>query len=404
MSYTNARDLPTVVELRNQLKFLRLVNLFRGKKAREETKEMENKIGGITRTIDSFCDLLGPRNWIYHENLSLKDMSSLVAANISDPEGAEKALIAWYREADNLEWMVRRLRVHEGLRARMPLLELAITDYKEKRHYAVVQVLISVADGFVNDLDPANRKGLHAREPDEMDAWNSVVGLHHGLKSAHKTYVKNFKKRSSEPVHEVYRNGIVHGMLTNYNNAVVSTKAWNRLFAVADWAQSLENKRQEDSKPPPPTARDLMTQIRGIAQTKAALNSFVPTYLNSEDPALMNHQAYQATVAFLAAWEQPNFGHMANLITKASGGTRPIEVKNAYRGHSLKDFQVVEVSHSAAALALVKVRLVVDGVTSMPELRWLREDSDGDTVAPHQPGEWRLRNWGYPYMTQDVDA
>lgn len=404
MSYTNARDLPTVIELEKQLKIFKVVNVFRGKKAREETDRMTIELERITSTIDSFCELLGPRNWIYHENLSLRDMTSLVAAHDSDPEGAERALVSWYQEADNLRWMVRRLHAHEGLRTRMPLLEFAMTDYKENRHYAAVQVLISVADGFVNDLDPANRKGLHAREPEEMDAWNSVVGLHHGLKSAHKTYVKNFKKRSSEPVHEVYRNGIVHGMLTNYNNAVVSTKAWNRLFAVADWAQSLENKRQEASKSPPPTAGELVTQIREIAQTKAALKSFVPTHLTSEDPALTNHQAYQATVAFLTAWQGPNFGHMANLITKASGGTRPVEVKNAYRSHTLEAFRVVEVNHSAAALALVRVRLLADGVTHTPELRWLREDPDGDTMAPHQPGEWRLRNWGYPYMTRDAET
>jgi hypothetical protein len=52
--------------------------------------------------------------------------------------------------------------------------------------------------------------------------------------------MKRFSKTSNEEVFELYRNGIVHGVLLNFNNAVVASKAWNRLFAVADWATSRE--------------------------------------------------------------------------------------------------------------------------------------------------------------------
>ena len=127
----------------------------------------------------------------------------------------------------------------------MPLVEHAREDYFNGRYYSVVLVLFSVMDGFVNDVDTSQRRGLHARDPSEMSAWDSVVGHHLGLSHAHAEFTKSTFKTSDEPVVELHRNGIVHGTLVNYDNVVVATKAWNRLFAVADWARSLAKEKAE---------------------------------------------------------------------------------------------------------------------------------------------------------------
>lgn len=314
---------------------------------------------------------------------------------------AEQAFITWYQGEDRLTWMVRRLNGHEGLRARMPLLALALDDYRSERYYAVVQVLLSVMDGFVNDLTPANRKGLHAREAEELDAWKSVVGHHLGLTSAHKTFSRSFKAHSDQPVHDLYRNGIVHGMLTNYNNETVATKAWNRLFAVADWARAVDNERREAEKPPDPTWRELWSQLRENTETKTALEAFMAVRLTANDPETANHPVYQETTAFLRAWQQRNYGSMSNAIANSFRGVPPVEVRNDYQGHNLEDFEVLTVDHSAAAIATVKVRLHFDGAVHTPELRWVREGPDGRSAAPNRPGEWRLMWWGYPYMNRD---
>ena len=46
------------------------------------------------------------------------------------------------------------------------------------------------------------------------------------------TFTKTIKKRVDSEVFEVYRHGIVHGSVVNFDNIVVATKAWNMLFAV----------------------------------------------------------------------------------------------------------------------------------------------------------------------------
>src|SRR5262249_15562979 len=122
---------------------------------------------------------------------------------------------------------------------------------------ATVHVLLSVMDGFVNEFESV-RRGLHARETEDLNAWDSVVGHHMGLTSAHRTFTKSKGATSEEPVCELYRNGIVHGMLLDYDNDVVATKAWNRLFAVMDWAKARE-KEQEPAKPQP-TWREVAIQ------------------------------------------------------------------------------------------------------------------------------------------------
>jgi hypothetical protein len=65
-----------------------------------------------------------------------------------------------------------------------------------------VLLLLSVMDGFVNDVDASRRRGLHARGPDEMVAWDSVVGHHLGLTHAHAGFTKTFKRTSTDEVRE----------------------------------------------------------------------------------------------------------------------------------------------------------------------------------------------------------
>lgn len=402
MPYGSARDLPTFVELDQQLKGARLLRFMVPRKDRHLLDDIPAQLDHIAGTVDGFYDLLGPRNWIFHNDLSVTDMAALVSKHANDPDSAETAFIAWYQSDDRLASLVTRLHGHEALRARMDLLRLAQEDYRAGRYYAVVQVVISVMDGFVNDLNPANRKGLHARDSEEMDAWNSVVGHHMGLTSAHKSFTKTFKARSDEPVNELYRNGIVHGMLTNYNNAIVATKAWNRLFAVADWARSLEAEQQDAEKPPNPTWRELVTQLKANAETKAALDAFTPQALTVGDPALITHPVYVATIELLRAWQADNYGAMAGVITHMFRPISPKDVRNEYQGHRLEEHEVLSLDHSGAAVCIARLRLHIDGSVHTPELRWIREGPDGRAAAPNEAGDWRLMWWGFDFMTRGI--
>jgi len=119
-------------------------------------------------------------------------MLDLARANKGDQVAGEQTLIGWYSEQDRLWGPSRRATGHPDLRPRRAHFALAVEDHKAGRYCAVVQTLLSVMDGFVNDVDKAKRRGLHAREPGEIQAWDSVVGHHLGLTSAHRSFVRSF--------------------------------------------------------------------------------------------------------------------------------------------------------------------------------------------------------------------
>lgn len=226
-----------------QLEGMKLLTRFVAREQRAAALEIEKQVLGLCELVDEFYALLGARNWIFHDRLNVEKVRA--AMSNRDRDAAESAFIAIYRDPEALRLMIVPLARFDALQIRMPLIERAADDYHAGRFYSTVLVLLTVMDGFVNDLDPQRRRGLHAREADELQAWDTVVGYHLGLAHAHQTFTKSTKKTSDSPIVELHRNGIVHGTLLNYDNKIVATKAWNRLFAVADWAASIEKREAE---------------------------------------------------------------------------------------------------------------------------------------------------------------
>src|SRR5215216_6721000 len=309
-AYPSARDLPSVAEMLQQIQGMKLLTRFVARKQRAELVKLEAQVLELTKTVDRLYSLLGPRHWIFHDDLNAEKVKALVRL---DPAAAERAFIEIYRDAEALRFMIRRLNGLPAMRARMDLIEKARIDYQEGRFYATVLVLITVMDGFVNDVEPARRRGLHAREADDLATWDSVVGHHMGLTNAHSTFTKSNYKTSSEPLYELQRHGIIHGTLLNYDNVVVATKAWNRLFAVADWARSLKKKNEPPK--PEPSWRELFHQIGRNEAAKKALAEWRPKTLEADDQAFAGEEVCKRAQAYLEAWKAKNYGVMASLIS-----------------------------------------------------------------------------------------
>ncbi len=72
MSYNSAHDLPSFVELSNQLKGLKLLGFLLPKNQRSELKRIETQLKEIADTVDDFYKLLGDRHWIFHDPLNLE--------------------------------------------------------------------------------------------------------------------------------------------------------------------------------------------------------------------------------------------------------------------------------------------------------------------------------------------
>lgn len=237
----------------------------------------------LTRVVDDFYERLGPRNWIFHDMLSVDRIEQLLAET-SDAESAEERLIEMYRDPETMKWWTMRLRSYQGLGERFHQIERAHEHYDAEQYDSCVLHLIAVMDGFVNDFEPGERQGLHSREPDGMAAWDSVVGHHMGLTKAMATFTKTIKKRVDDEVFELYRHGIMHGSIVRFDNVVVATKAWNMPFAVADWATA--TTKAAEPKKPEPSWGETWSTVKRHAAYKKYQRDFAATSIDSSDPSL----------------------------------------------------------------------------------------------------------------------
>jgi hypothetical protein len=403
-AYPSARDLPSVADMLKQIQGMKLLTRFVARKQRAELVKLEAQVLELTEIVDKFYSLLGARHWIFHDDLNAEKVKALTTL---DPDAAERAFIEIYRDPEALRYMIRRLSGLPAMRNRMELIEKARIDYQEDRFYATVLVLITVMDGFVNDLEPARRRGLHAREADDLAAWDSVVGHHMGLTNAHSTFTTSTYRTSSEPLYELQRHGIIHGTLLNYDNVVVATKAWNRLFAVADWARSLEKKNEPPK--PEPSWRELFHQIGRNEAAKKALAEWRPKRVEADDPAFADEEICKRAYAYLEAWKGRNYGVMASLISPTVAEDTPGKtagvVRSEFDSWDIQAFAIRRADFEAAAVCEIDVELTVAGQTRNARMRWIREAADGTLAMPNEDGTWFLYLWGaWAMLNRVTDA
>lgn len=390
--YESAFDLPSVAELLAQIKEMKTLTRFVGRAHRREVLEAEQGLVALARGIDRFYELLGTRNWIYHDSLHADRVGALLDLSADD---AEVRLIALYRDPEWLHFMIGQLHRFDAMRVRADLIEKAEADYHAERFYSVTLVLLAVMDGFVNDVQPERRRGLHARDANELVAWDSVVGHHMGLTNAHTAFTKSTFKTSEESIHELHRNGIVHGTLVNFDNVVVATKAWNRLFAVADWATSLELREREPEGRP--TWRQLVEQIAANERAKQSLALFRPRVVEADAPGFLDEEACGRARDFLAAWAAKNYGRMTDFISPQATSETPRRMAGTLREtfslHELSDYCFVRADRHAAAACEIDVELTFDTGVKAARMRWIRETKDGSPAIPEVDGEWFLYIW-----------
>lgn len=390
--YGSARDLPSFQQMEQQLQAFELLGFLLSSDQAAEMSRLRTELTRMSSLVDRFYGLLGQRNWVYSDQFDMTAVGTIL--DTEDSAEAERRLIAHYNESEHLKRGVMRLRRHKELRARLPLVEKAFIDHKSGRYYSVVLVLLVVMDGFVNELDPAHRKGLHAREVPEMVAWDSVVGHHLGLSHAHASFVKSFFKTDETEVVELHRNGILHGTLPNFDNQIVATKAWNRLFAIADWA--IARRKHAEPVVPQTTLRESLQRWQDVQAHKKQLDEWEPHECDGDDPEC---EVASATRDFLARWEAKQWGPMGAAFpsfgsTQRTVGQRAREAKDLYATHDLTAWLVDTIRHSAAAVALVDVHVDVNGVRHSVQLRWIRTGEDGRSVAEWQNGTWSLATYG----------
>jgi len=389
--YPSAHDIPDLKRMREQMLGMQILLMFKPS-MRGEFKDLKKQFERIVSTVERFYELLGNRHWVFHGSLNLDPL--VVALDTNDADAVESAVIAQYQDEQKMKFALMRAKSIREMRPRAALLDSALRDYQEGRYYSVVLVLLAVMDGFVNDVGQ-QRRGLHTRDSEELVAWNSVTAHHQGLAATQKSFTKSFNKTSDEPVYELYRNGIMHGNLTNFDNLVVASKAWNRLFALLDWSQAMD----EAKKPEEPTSsiRESLAKMADTAEQKRKMEKWTPRASSVEEhgiDAVMVELVVLATAAMLDAWVAKNYGRLApflhDFMKPKSKNAFIGQVRDRFEGTQLDAYEIQRVDVRGPGCAHVWVNLTVDGKTQESEFRWLYVDADQHVHIETDPrGTWR---------------
>jgi hypothetical protein len=396
MTYNSAHDLPTFVELSAQLQGLKQLRFLLPNNQRSELKKLETQIKEMGDTVDDFYTLFGDRHWIFHDNLNLEKVRTILMHN-KGVEDAERQFIALYTDTEFLRFAIMRCNGFEALRKRMQLIEKARDDYFAGRYYACIYLLLSIADGFVNEFEREHR-GLHTRTSEELSAWDSPISHHKGIGSVHRVFLKQISVTITEPVEELYRNGILHGTVLNFDNIIVATKAWNMLFAVIDWATA--KTKAEVPKPPETTWAEVTKQIIEYSKDKKLLDAWSSYVLRKGDDGFEEDLAFIASSDYLDAWKHNNYGKMSSylstMIAGNHGNAMPRIVREDFTPYTLEEFDILTLNHSAAAVCGIDVVIkVAERDERTVTLRWRSDGKDGThTILPKDNGEWRLMSRG----------
>lgn len=369
------------------------ITLFFGRKQRKQLIGLEAQIKRMARVVDDFYNRLGARNWIFHDTLSVDKVEQLLAETV-DAASAEERLIDLYHDQEQTKWWTMRFHSIDGLRQRISQIERAREHYDAGQFDSCTMHLIAVMDGFVNDFEPGNRKGLHAREPDDMTAWDSVVGHHMGLTHTMKTFTTTIKKRIDHEVFEVYRNGIMHGAVVNFNNVVVATKAWNMLFAIVDWAAAA--RKAAEPIEPPPTWGSVFTTLSQNGRYRKYERSFLPSTIEPADPTFNSNNVVVLASDFLDAWQHKRWGLVAGFTPPRLRGVGSVgeaarDAKDVFEQYNLESWSIESITYDQASTVLVQAMATVDTQKTKMRFRMMYTSEDGGVGIPeHDVGEWSL--------------
>jgi len=378
--------------------------------------ELRNSFNELSIIPEKFNTLFSTRGWIAYESMNFEVIKETVQlAEEGDIIKAETRLIEYYKP-ENIYWRITALQGLKEFKPRMQLLEKAFLDYKEKRYYACIPIVLMMIDGFVNDIE---EKGFFA-EGTNLSAWDSIAAHSSGLNVLAKILGQTRKKTSLEPISIPFRNGILHGRDLNYDSELVAAKTWSVLFCVADWARAIKDSKntsalEESPKNLKEQLQDFVDVLRKYSKQQEqnkkykelleewkprTLETEVDIPLNGHNDAFTENTPEKELVILFENWRKGKYGIIAGqicdfhkvqeTISKKAGRVR-VSLENT----ELLDFKLIHIDDQAPAITEIKTDLHLkskDGTYKKEKVfRLIYEDKDRKPlIRSDKDGTWKI--------------
>ncbi|WP_157887016.1 hypothetical protein [Hymenobacter sp. PAMC 26628] len=377
----------------------------------EGLEKLKSQFDILSESPDKFNSFFAKKGWIAHESMNQDLILRCIEfAESNQPDIGEENLIEYY-SSNQIYWLVSRLQGISAFRKRYPLLKLAYQDTLEGRFHSAVPIILMMMDGVVSDIN--SNEGFFADKSD-LTAWDSIAAHSTGLMVLRDILSASRKKTSEETILMPFRNGILHGRDLGYANRTVVAKSWAALFAVNDWARSIEDgKKQAPPVKPEPTLKEqlesLISSVNSLEKSKEAnkkLESWkarnliigvdVPEKGKSEDYAISTPE--QEAIRFAEYWQgkrydliakQVHYHFVKNINYKKETG----KARAALEKNTLVNYKISKITDCTPAISEVALLVTIERNGNIHELpillRLIYQNLDGNILVFGEPdGRW----------------
>ena len=368
-----------------------------------EVAEVAKGASRLAGTPDRFNTHFLQRGWIAHENMNADAMDQAVRmADEGDIDGAELYLANSYT-AEVIRHQLQVMRRVTAVRVREQMLEHALDDYLNGRHYSCVLILLAQVDGIVSDLSGHS----FFASGRTVIAWDSYSAHESGLAALADVWSASRSKTTTESLAVPFRHGIMHGRDLGYGTQLNAAKCWALLFTLRTWAFAKQDGRTD--RPPQVAKRSLWQSLRALAELKEkerALDNWQPRTVipglgaeSSENPLHYADATPERTVVeFLAAWKGRKWGKMAELLPPKKIRNINYEAgrfKRTLARFELEAFELsaLEQHGGGGATAVVEARFANREHTVPLRIQAVCQDSEGQFGLPAMPDHrWRVED------------
>lgn len=342
--------------------------------------------------------------WIIHDSIDFKVVK--IAVNLWEENKFEEAknFILNNYLPEEIEKKISFIKYIPEFQSRRKFIEYALNDYKEKRYYSCIPLLIMIIDGIVQDIV---KIGFHAEKID-LAVWDSITATDTGIQIIKNIFQSSRYKTSNEKITLPFRNGILHGRDLGYDNLEVAAKSWAFLFYVRDWVISKRTesdrikKYQEENRNI--SWRDLFTQISSLEETKKAINNWKPREITTEYLDQLNTKNFSEKETpekmvsdFLEYWNKKNYGRMACFYSSLNTDNYKKyagEIRLKFNSHFLIDYQFIHIKDDAPSITeiIVRAKLNMEKETEREiKFRCIYEKGKNEPVPRDlNKGQWKI--------------
>ncbi len=404
-------ELPSLRKLKNDAALsIPLTSLFAPHLVKTAT-DLHEKVSALEKQIELFTDRFSDRGWCIYDSMKSSVVEKANQTFEKDGiEAAEQVLLGYFK--GDVRDVVHCIKNSDStFMCRYCLIQHCFEEHFQEHYYASVPLALVIIDGAVNDF--TRSKGFFA-DGTNTDVWDCLVGCSSALTKVKAIFTKNRTSTNHEPIMMPYRNGILHGRDTSFDNEYVSCKLIALMFAVADWMKMKKNeedrKRKFEETANPPPMHELISQIKqnAIDREQIALWKKREISVGNDVPEMAKSEKYCdypyiiPVIKMLEAWRIKNYGALSIYLEKMFPYDKDVNKRAGscralFQHKDLKGCKLVSVKEKGCCMSQVEfyVSWHYDAQQYCGIMRFgvLYQNNENNALPWRNNGTWTLVPW-----------